>query len=262
MLNIVGTKELSPVNLKQFQQQLLQIYPQGYPLMNMEGERLCFMDAVQHVFTEGGPGGGHLVPRGYQYLEGDISGDREHMPMFLCTAASMVQAGRDKTIDKGNEIYDRLEKHAKMSPYERRISDPNGIDAMISALPKYRFFLLQMLMPAVDRASEMAYRGKALHEATVTVLALKQWRLEKNEYPTNLDELVAAGYLKHLPMDPYTERPLIYRKADGNFTLYSIGPNFKDDGGQVYRDKKGKVKLWGDEGDAVFWPVPKSEVKQ
>jgi hypothetical protein len=262
MLSIVGTKELSPVNLRRFQQQLLQIYPQGYPLMNMEGERLCFMDVVQHIFTEGGPGGGHMVPYKLGSLEGITDSGYEevsvvHLPFY--TAAAMVHAGRDETIAKGNEIYDRLEKHAKMSPYERHISDPNGIENMISTLPKYRFFLLQMLMPAVDRASEMAYRGRALHEATVTVLALKQWRLEKNEYPAKLDELVTAGYLKELPMDPYTERPLIYRKADGNFTLYSIGPNFKDDGGQVYRGKEGKkLHLWDYEfGDAVFWPVQK-----
>ena len=143
-----------------------------------------------------------------------------------------------------------------MSPYERHISDSCGVDDMISKLPKYRFFLLQMLMPAVDRASDIAYRGRALHQATVTVLALKQWRLEKNEYPANLDELVTAGYLKELPMDPYTDKPLIYKKTDDNFTLYSVGPNFKDDGGESGKDDKGRVKKWRDNGDTVFWPVP------
>jgi hypothetical protein len=259
ILNIVEAKSFSATDLKHLQQQLLQIYPQGYPLMNMEGERLCLMDVVQHIFTEGGPGGGHMVPYKLGSL-GDITTGYEEesvvrLPFY--TAAAMVHAGRDETIAKGNEIYDRLEKHAKMSPYERRISDPNGIDAMILALPKYRFFLLQMLMPALDRASDIAYWGRAHYQATVTVLALQQWRLEKNEYPAKLDELVTAGYLRELPMDPYTDKPLVYKKTDDNFILYSIGPNFKDDGGKYGTDKKGKQKLWADEGDAVFWPVPK-----
>ena len=73
ILNIVEAKSLSSADLKHLQQQLLQIYPQSFPLMNMEGERLCFMDAVQHLFTEGGPGGGHLVPDKLGYL-GDITG--------------------------------------------------------------------------------------------------------------------------------------------------------------------------------------------
>ncbi|MCJ7779121.1 MAG: hypothetical protein MUP16_12520 [Sedimentisphaerales bacterium] len=261
ILNIVEAKSFSATDLKHLQQQLLQIYPQGYPLMNMEGERLCFMDTAQHVFTEGGLGGGHIVPDRLASL--DSLGGEARKNLAFYTAAAMVQAGRDKTIDKGNEIYDRLGKRAKISPYERHISDPNGIENMISALSKYRFILLEFLRPAVDRASEMAYRGKALHEATVTVLALKQWRLEKNEYPAELDELVTAGYLKELPMDPFSDQPLVYRRMADNFTLYSVGPNFKDDGGQVYQDKKGKPQLWHDEfGDAVFWPVQKSEVKQ
>ncbi|MFZ0033906.1 MAG: hypothetical protein WAK60_02810 [Sedimentisphaerales bacterium] len=259
ILNIVEAKSLSSADLKHLQQQLVQIYPQGYPLMNMEGERLCFMDTVQHLFTEGGPGGGHLAPRKLDYLK-DITDSGHEAGMVrlsFYTAAAMVHAGRDKTIDKGNEIYDRMGKLAKMSPYERRISDPNAVENMISALPKYRFFLLQFLSPAVDRASEMAYRGRALHQTTVTVLALKRWRLEKNEYPAKLDELVTAEYLKELPMDPYTDKPLIYKKTDDNFTLYSVGPNFKDDGGQPGKDDKGQVKKWGNNGDTVFWPVPK-----
>jgi len=32
---------------------------------------------------------------------------------------------------------------------------------------------------------------------------------------------------------------------------------FKDDGGVLGKDKNGKPKIWGDEGDAVFWPVGK-----
>jgi hypothetical protein len=39
--------------------------------------------------------------------------------------------------------------------------------------------------------------------------------------------------------------------------LYSVGSNFKDDGGQIARDANGKVKYYADEGDWVFWPVQK-----
>jgi len=260
MLDIVGTIELSPAELKQLQQQLLQIYPQGYPLMQVEAGRVSFMDRVQHAFTEGGPGGGHLVPRKLQEIESYISGGREQkINVFYCTVASFAHARRDETVAKANEIYDRMNSRAKMSPYERHISDSCSEDAMISTLPKYKFRLLEMLVPAVDRASEMAYRGRAWYQATVTILVLKQWRLEKNEYPARLDELVTAGYLKEIPDDPYSDKPLIYKKVDGDFVLYSVGFDFEDDGGQVYRDDKGRAKLWTDEGegDAVFWPVQK-----
>jgi len=260
ILNIAGAKDLSPVDLKHLQQQLLEIYPQGYPLMNMEGERLCFMDVVQHLFTEGGPGGGHLVPHKLTYL-GDVTGSADEVRVNVVrlpfyTAAAMVHAGRDETIAKGNEIYDRQSSRAKMSPYQRHISDPNGFNDMISALSKYRYFLLQILMPAAGRASEIAYWGRAHYQATVTVLALKRWRLEKNEYPARLDELVAAGYLKELPADPFSDKTLVYKRTGDDFTLYSIGSNFKDDGGESGKDSKGRPTKWRDNGDTVFWPVP------
>ncbi|MCJ7730116.1 MAG: hypothetical protein MUO27_09610, partial [Sedimentisphaerales bacterium] len=159
-----------------------------------------------------------------------------------------------------NEIYDRLGKLAKMSPYEKHISDPNGVEGMISTLPRYRYFLIHLLMPAIDRVSEIAYRGKASHQATITILALKRWRLEKNEYPANLDELIAAGYLKELPADPFSDKPLVYKKTDDDFTLYSVGSNFKDDGGESGKDSKGRARKWMDNGDTVFWPL--LELKQ
>jgi len=176
------------------------------------------------------------------------------------TAAAMVHAGRDETIAKGNEIYDYHGKRAKMTPYQRHISDPNGVNDMISALSKYRYFLIYIMTPAIDRASEIAYRGRALHQATVTVLALQRWRLEKNEYPAKLDELVAAGYLKELPADPFSDKTLVYKRTGDDFTLYSVGFNFKDDGGESGKDSKGRPTKWRDNGDTVFWPL--LELKQ
>jgi len=264
ILNITVTKELSPVDLKHLQENLLQIYPQSFPLMNVEGERICFLDVVQHLFTEGGPGGGHLVPHKLVYL-GDITGSADEVRINMVrlpfyTAAAMVHAGRDETIAKGNEIYDYQAKRAKMTPYQRHINNPNGVNDMISALSKYRFFLIHIIMPAVDRASEIAYRCKASYQATITILALKRWRLEKNEYPANLDELVAAGYLKELPADPFSDKPLVYKKTGDDFTLYSVGFNFKDDGGESGKDSKGRPTKWRDNGDTVFWPL--LELKQ
>jgi hypothetical protein len=262
ILNIAGTKDLSSVDLKQVQEKLLQIYPQGYPLMNMEGERLFFMDTVQHLFTDGGPGGGHIIPGRLAVFESTTDPSDSELHTFrlpFYTAAAMVHAGRDETIAKGDEIYNRQSSRAKMTPYQRRIIDPNGFNYMISNLSGYRYFLIHNWMPAIDRASEIAYRGRVLHQATITILALKRWRLEKNEYPADLEELVAGGYLEELPKDPFSDKTLVYKRTGDDFTLYSVGSNFKDDAGESGRTSKGEVKKWMDKGDTVFWPVPKFE---
>jgi len=262
ILNILADRKLSAGELLKLQEQLSQIYPGDYPLMNLEGERLVFMDVVQRSFTDGGPGGGHLIPGMWdQYTEYTVldSDDRDkQIFMPFLTAASMVHARRDATIAKANEIYDLQSKITKITPYERHVSNIKAVDEYES-LQSYRFFLIQILMPATARASELAYRGKMHHEATLTILALLRWRLENNQYPASLDELVTAGFLDELPMDPWSDKPLVYKKTEDDFTLYSVGPNFTDDAGEV-AIKHDRPQKWGarEAGDVVFWPVAKS----
>ena len=112
-------------------------------------------------------------------------------------------------------------------------------------------------MPATDRISDIVYRGKIYHEATVAILAIQRWRLEKDQYPASLAELVTAGFLNELPMDPWSDKPLAYKKTDDDFILYSVGFNFTDDGGEYGKDRNGNFREWSDNGDFVFWPVLK-----
>lgn len=58
-----------------------------------------------------------------------------------------------------------------------------------------------------------------------------------------------------MPIDSFSDKPLVYRKTDDGFTLYSVGENCIDDGGELARNKKGEARVWGGEGDAIFWPI-------
>jgi hypothetical protein len=177
------------------------------------------------------------------------------------TSMCLLHARRDETVAMGERIYNQQAKIVRMSPYERHAGNLRSGDEILSSVHKYRYFLLHYLIPAAERCSDIAYRGKALHEAAVAILALKQWHLKKNEYPAGLNDLVTAGFLKELPMDPYSDKQLVYKRIDDDFMLYSLGCNFKDDGGKIV-EERGDMQKWGshDDGDAVFWPVPKSQL--
>ena len=54
--------------------------------------------------------------------------------------------------------------------------------------------------------------------------------MEKGRYPESLDELVPQ-YLDEVSLDPFDLKPLRYRKRQGKWIIYSIGPDCKDDGG-------------------------------
>ncbi|MHC4534270.1 MAG: hypothetical protein ACYS6K_09985 [Planctomycetota bacterium] len=271
IFNIVAVQTFSSKELKRLQQRLSQCYQQGYPLMNMEGEKLAFLDVVQRIFTDGGHGGGHLIPQKAGMFENmyddiveiteDVPVGREFVKNATLTSMCLLHARRDATIATGEQIYKQAEVIVQMSPYERHKRDIGSIEEVIISKPRYRYALLEYVVPAAERISELLYQGKALHEAVIAILAIQRWRLEKEEYPTTLDELLEAGNLKELPIDPYSNKALIYRQTGDNFVLYSIGRNFKDDGGKVY-EKDGDAQRWGargvrEGGDAVFWPVAK-----
>jgi len=266
ILSLLTYRKLSAAELQHLQEELSQIYPGGYPLISMEGERLAFMDIVQRSFTDGGPGGGHLILGSWDGLTDfnppgvDDRQKRLLMPLYM--AASMAHARRDATVAKANEIFDLQSKLAQMTPYQRHMSDLKTADEiMYTSWPNYKFFLISVFMPATARISDIVYRAKVSHEATVAILAIQRWRLQKDQYPATLGELVSAGFLNELPMDPWSDKPLVYKKTDDDFILYSVGFNFTDDGGEYGKDRSGNIREWSDNGDTVFWPVTKPLVE-
>jgi hypothetical protein len=69
-----------------------------------------------------------------------------------------------------------------------------------------------------------------------TALALRRYRLGRDLWPENLEQLVAADLLPALPIDPFTARPLQYRLDNGRFQLHSVGPDLADDNGHAEAD--------------------------
>ncbi len=262
MLRIVRTRDLPAAELANLQRQMAALYAGRYPPIDLEAERLGILDTIQRVFTEGGPGGGHMAFSGamrlYDFMAGTEARNDDSGPIVvpLFAAMSLVHAGRSKTTAKANWFFDEQVRLAKLSPYEKHTGQTPGTDDPLRSLPEYRYAVIHLLAPALDRAAEIAFRGKAFHEATMTVLALQRYRQEKGAYPASLDELKQAGYIDALPADPYSRDPLVYRPATDHFTLYSVGSDFKDDGGTPGTDRKGNPRMWDTKtGDSVFWPV-------
>lgn len=90
--------------------------------------------------------------------------------------------------------------------------------------------LALMLLPAIARFPNDVARADARSRAIATVLAVRLFKMEKGRYPQSLDELVPE-YLENVPLDPFDLKPLRYRKRQGKWIVYSIGPDGKDDGG-------------------------------
>ena len=86
--------------------------------------------------------------------------------------------------------------------------------------------------------------------------ALERYRLANGQFPENLTALVPQ-FVSQLPNDIITGEPLKYRRTDGGqFVLYSVGWNEKDDGGTIARTKESPNNAQDvTQGDWV-WQLP------
>jgi hypothetical protein len=82
---------------------------------------------------------------------------------------------------------------------------------------------------------QSVFLKEAILEATMlttrTGLACKIYKNKYGRYPENLDALVPE-ILDRVPIDPFTDKPLVYKLTSDEVLIYSLGSNEKDDGGR------------------------------
>jgi hypothetical protein len=246
-----------------------EIYPQGYPKISFEGELACGLDIIQRTFTNGGIGGGHLCPQAFiEYFKSCYHPTEEYLWDNLMKKPQLVffvaHPRREETTRKLKEYFALVDQW-NITPYEQSLKKKNPCSEFLTK-NKYNL-IFSVFLPALDRAMEQSYRGKAEFEATRTVVALFQYKHDRGRYPESLSELV-PGYLKELPRDPYGPDILSYRQNGEDFLLYSWGVDFEDNGGKHLSPwGKGKQRkdstgrTIGENGDYVFWP-PARPVRQ
>ncbi|PYI80080.1 MAG: hypothetical protein DME26_22285 [Verrucomicrobia bacterium] len=103
----------------------------------------------------------------------------------------------------------------------------------------FRSIMAHLAMAKSLRQSELRFREKCDRSETAvrlmrTDVAVRLYHLEKGSYPAKLEELVPQ-FLDSMPIDLFSERPLMYKPQTNSYLLYSVGPDRKDDGGLSYR---------------------------
>lgn len=89
-------------------------------------------------------------------------------------------------------------------------------------------------LPIFDFDTERFKRMEGVSFAQIRLLecdlAARCFQQQHGAPPERLDELV-PGWLPAAPLDPFSGRPLIYRREANGFLIYSVGPDQIDDGG-------------------------------
>jgi len=138
-----------------------------------------------------------------------------------------------------------------------------GIEARTDA---FTALIMSILMPAFESASRTETRTLASEQCTYAVLAVERYRLNHGQLPESLNDLV-PDYLDKLPTDPFSGEPVLYKRGDNGFTVYTVGDNLKDDGGVEFLDEPqepddeavfgGRTRERGDWVVEIEWPKEK-----
>jgi hypothetical protein len=142
-------------------------------------------------------------------------------PQHLRHRNEMVAAARlplEQQLDRFQELKEKVSRK-NWNPHMMALSD-----------------FLPLFPPDLSKACQIHLRGQALLRSAEAGLACEHFRRAKERWPESLAELVKAGLLDAVPTDPYDGQPLRFVRRNDGVTVYAVGPDKQDNGGDIRRE--------------------------
>jgi hypothetical protein len=213
-----------------------------------EAEHLYGRDCVQRLFTDDGQGNGRLIPRElYRSKRRQLGPYSSPISYVDAVRICLTHPDRRSTLLSFGTSFTLIRELANQTPWALHVQN-TSYEEQLHTLYVGNYYLCDNL-GATAQCIRIGWQTRVSGDATVTLLALFAYKAQEGRFPESLRQLVQAGLLLSVPIDPYSGAPLIYRIQGDSFTLYSIGEDFTDGGGRPCE--------WNEKsGDHVFWPVP------
>lgn len=227
--------------LKVLQDGFEELFRDGVLRTDFRGQQLVCYDIIQMSFTDDGVGGGRIPLA----LVRDLMKD-PHYSRYGEKAWRMLN--RRETSRLTDRVFAYLNSVSGLTPAELR-QKGESVQDVIQQITGDNV-LLQTQIGGLTRYYYGTYRVKARVGGVIVAGAVMRYREEQGNLPDSLDSLVREGYIDVVPVDPFSGAYFAYRKLGADFLLYSLGPDFKDDGGA----RLSRNAAMGD-GDEVFWPL-------
>lgn len=197
------------------------------------------MDCIQHCFTDDENGNGQLIPK---CLENFRNAHRLQDSISYSKAIRICRSHHDRkqTTELFHKWFKTAQDFSNKTPWE--INQKVGpYDKELDRLIKDNFFL-QTMLSSLHKFMGVGWQTELARSGTATVIAILLYQSKNGHLPEDLSHVVKSGFLDELPIDLYSGQPLIYRKTNDTFILYSVGSDMVDNGGVPLIDR-------------VFWPV-------
>lgn len=244
-LAYLANAKLTPEQIRARLEELRRLPPLGKVADKLDlAERYTMLDAFNFLRRTG--------YQGLKELAGEENGGKpspEEIKAFKALDWS-------PSIKKVNRWYDRIVAAARIPDRVNRLREFEQIEADLKKLRvsttdntglAFRILLgadvgqqiagrtgdimIALLMPAFEKAHDYNDRAEQIQVNLHVAFALAAYRADSGRFPAKLDDL-APKYLKQVPGDLFSGKPLTYKPTAKGYLLYSVGIDGKDDGGR------------------------------
>lgn len=240
-------------------QTALRSVPPKLEHVDFTSEQLMFEDVVQRLYTDDGNGDGRFAPQWkqlqfLQFVESVSSGDniRNRVNDRLTLAATFLSnplaafavATRKDAINHYMASMMRLEIGLDGS-----LSDANTAMAKVDQdfqdnmhEQGTRYFLENLLMPAMAKASFQFRLDKAIRDACVVSIAAELFHRAHGTWPVNAADLAPlCGGAS--PKDPWSGNPIAMETDANGFRMWSVGRNGVNELGGLEQSTEASTSL-------------------
>jgi hypothetical protein len=135
-------------------------------------------------------------------------------------------------------------------PYDR--ASKELLDGLRGSVPRYCLVSQLCTGPGLGSRKARFVSDLARVRLARIALALLATRPDDGSFPPDLSGVAAAGIDT---TDPFAGQPLVYRRTEGGFILYSLGPDQHDDGGTP-RPRGSPEQAQSEQGWDLVWAYP------
>jgi hypothetical protein len=193
------------------------------------GERYICLDFVQAMAHEG------ILDRGRLLSTALRPADASGSPLSLI---GLVPVPFEQSMVVENHLLDAIVTAMNAPIYAQRLDEMNWFydnftkgksNSPLVVLTPY--WAADIFLPNLIRAMQTADKSEMQNRLARVALALAAYKADHGSYPQTLSDLVPTE-IAAIPDDIFSDQPLIYAPAPGGYTLYSVGPDMKDEGGK------------------------------
>ena len=139
----------------------------------------------------------------------------DNQARFLTMINEVVEAARES---RPHAFFDDWEKRTRAG------------FARMNAIERVRTAPVAQLVPNAAFWSHGLRRMEAMHDAAIVTIAAERFRMAERRWPDSYDEL-RPKYLRRVPVDPFGDGPLRFKRLPNGLVVYSVGFDQTDNDG-------------------------------